>query len=77
MLVGNLVNIIDPQMVIIGGGVAEALGEKYVEAIRPVAYQYFINERGSGDVQIVSAMLGDNAALLGAAVHARRQLNGG
>jgi glucokinase len=77
VLVGNLVNIIDPQMVIIGGGVAEALGEKYVEPIRPVAYQYFINKRGAGDVQIVSAMLGDNAALLGAAVHARRQLNGG
>jgi len=77
VLVGNLVNIIDPQMVIIGGGVAEALGEKYVESIRPVAYQYFINKRGSGDVQIVSAMLGDNAALLGAAVHARRQLGAG
>ena len=46
LLVGNLVNLIDPQMVILGGGVVEALGEKYVEAIRPVAYQYFINKRG-------------------------------
>jgi glucokinase len=75
VLVGNLVNIIDPQMVIIGGGVAEALGEAYVQPIRPVAYQYSINKRGAGEVQIVSAKLGDHAALLGAAVHARQQLN--
>ncbi len=74
VLVGNLVNIIDPEMVIIGGGVAEALGESYLNLIRPVAYQYFINKRGAGDVKIVPAKLGDNAVLLGAAVYARRQL---
>lgn len=75
VLVGNLVNIIDPQMVIIGGGVAEALGAAYLDPIRPVAYQYFINKRGAEDVAIVPAKLGDNAALLGAAVYARRRLN--
>lgn len=74
VLVGNLVNIIDPQMVIIGGGVAEALGVAYLDPIRPVAYQYFINKRGAQDVAIVPAKLGDNAALLGAAVYARQRL---
>ena len=47
VLVGNLVNIIDPQMVIIGGGVTEALGDAYLDPIRPVAYQYFINKRSA------------------------------
>ncbi|MDQ1301059.1 MAG: hypothetical protein QG637_980 [Chloroflexota bacterium] len=75
VLVGNLVNIIDPQMVIIGGGVTEALGDAYLDPIRPVAYQYFINKRGAQEVAIVPAKLGDHAALLGAAVYARQQLN--
>jgi glucokinase len=76
VLVGNLVNIIDPQMVIIGGGVTEALGDAYLDPIRPVAYQYFINKRGAQEVAIVPARLGDHAALLGAAVYARQRLNG-
>lgn len=75
VLVGNLVNIIDPQMVIIGGGVTEALGDAYLDPIRPVAYQYFINKRGAQEVAIVPAKLGDHAALLGAAVYARQRLN--
>lgn len=74
ILVANVVNIIDPEMVIIGGGVAEALGKAYIEPIRPVAYQYFINKRGAEDVAIVPARLGDHAALLGAAVYARQRL---
>jgi glucokinase len=75
VLVANLVNIIDPEMVIIGGGVTEALGEQYLEPVRPVAYQYFINKRDARNVKIVPAKLGDNAALLGAAVNARRRLD--
>jgi len=76
VLVGNLINIIDPQMVVIGGGVTEALGDAYLDPIRPVAYQYCINKRGARDVAIVPARLGDHAALLGAAVYARRRLAG-
>jgi glucokinase len=74
VLIANVVNILDPEMVIIGGGVTEALGNQYLDPIRPVAYQYFINKRGAQDVKIVAAELGDNAALLGAAVYARQQL---
>jgi hypothetical protein len=56
--------------------VAEALGKAYIEPIRPVAYQYFINKRGAEEVAIVPAKLGDHAALLGAAVYARQRLAG-
>jgi glucokinase len=64
-------------MVILGGGVVEALGEGFLEPIRRVAYQYFVNKRGAKDVKIVPARLGDNAAMLGAAVYARQRLGTG
>lgn len=72
--IASAVNFVDPEMVILGGGVVEAFGDEFLEPIRRVAYQNFINKRGARDVQIVPASLGDNAALLGAAVYARQRL---
>jgi len=74
LAVASLVNLLDPELIVLGGGVVEALGEKYLEPIRAVAYQYFINKRGAKDVKIVPAQLGDLAGLLGAATWARLQL---
>jgi glucokinase len=74
LAVASLVNLLDPEMIVLGGGVMEALGEKYLEPVRAVAYQYFINKRGARDVKIVPAKLGDLAGLLGAATWARQQL---
>ena len=74
LLTASVVNFIDPEMVVLGGGVVEALGDEFLTPIRRVAYQYFINQRGAKDVKIVPAKLGDNAGMLGAAVHARRKL---
>ena len=74
LLVASIVNFIDPEMVILGGGVVEALGDEYLTPVRRVAYQYFINQRKAHDVKIVPTKLGDNAGLLGAAVYARRRL---
>jgi len=70
----SVVNLVDPEVVVFGGGVTEALGEGFLEPIRRVAYQNFINKRGAEGVKIVLAQLGDNATLLGAAVLARRKL---
>jgi len=70
----SVVNLVDPEVVIFGGGVMEALGAGFLEPIRRVAYQNFINKRGAEQVKIVLAELGDRAALLGAAVLARRKL---
>ncbi len=75
LAVASLVNLLDPEMIVLGGGVIEALGETYLEPIRAVAYQYFINKRGARDVKIVPAKLGDLAGLLGAATWARLQLS--
>ncbi len=74
IFIGSIINFIDPSMIVIGGGVAEALGEDYVEPVRAVAYQYAMNGRDARSVPIVLAELGDNAALLGAAVYARQRL---
>ena len=74
LAIASLVNLLDPELIVLGGGVIEALGEKYLDPIRAVAYQYFINKRGAREVRIVPARLGDLAGLLGAATWARLQL---
>jgi len=74
IFIGSVFNFIDPDMIVIGGGVAEALGEAYVEPVRAVAYQYAMNRRDARTAPIVLAELGDNAVLLGAAVYARQRL---
>lgn len=75
VFIGSIINFVDPDMIVIGGGVAEAIGEAYVEPVRDVAYQYAMNRRDARDVKIVLAELGDHSALLGAAVYARQRLN--
>lgn len=72
--IASVVNFVDPEMVILGGGVIEAFDDDFLEPIRRVAYQNFINKRNAHNVKIVAASLGDNAALLGAAVYARQRL---
>jgi glucokinase len=74
LLISAIINLVDPEVIVMGGGVVEALGERYLEPIRPVAYQHCLNQMNIEDVKIVPAKLGDNAALLGAAVYARQKL---
>jgi glucokinase len=74
LAVASLVNFVDPEMVVLGGGVVEALGEKYLEPIRWTAYQNFLNKINARNVKIVPAKLGDQAGLLGAATWARYKL---
>jgi glucokinase len=67
----NLVNIFNPEMIIVGGGVAK-IGELLLEPARQV-----VRERAfklpAGAVRIVSAQLGEDAGVFGAAVFARSQ----
>lgn len=71
LLVGNLVNILDPEMIVFGGGVTEALGEPFLDPIRAVAQPCFLAQRDADKIRIVPATLGDYAVVLGAAVSAR------
>jgi glucokinase len=59
-----LANMLDPQMIVIGGGVAQA-GDYLLKPARE-AFQHRILDAASA-ASIVTAQLGDNAGMLGAA----------
>jgi glucokinase len=73
LLTASIVNFVDPEMVVFGGGVVEALGDKFLEPIRVTARQYYIKQTDADKVRIVAATLGDHAAVLGAAALACQQ----
>ena len=76
LLAGSLVNLLDPEVVVIGGGIAERLGERFVEPIRAHAYKHFLVQRDRDRVRIVATELKDLGAPLGAAFLARERLIG-
>jgi glucokinase len=71
--IGSLVNVLSPEIVVLGGGVVEAMGDDFVEridlAVRDVAFNFMTKE-----LQIVRATLGDDAGVIGAAMLAREAL---
>lgn len=73
VLAGNLVNLLDPEMIVIGGGVTERMGDKFVAPIRKVAQAHFINKTDANKVKIVPAALKDASGVVGAAVMARQR----
>jgi glucokinase len=68
LLTAAIVNMIDPEVVVFGGGVVEALDEELLAPIRVTARQYFIQQLDADKVRILPAELGDHAVALGAAV---------
>lgn len=68
----SLINALDPEMLIYGGGVFEALGEWMLAPVRSVARQYALNKTGIDKVKIVESKLGEKAGVVGAALMARR-----
>ncbi len=72
--IASIVNLLDPEVIVCGGGVIEALGEAFIAPIRPIAYQHFLQHRDAERVQILVSALGDNAGILGAAVLARQHV---
>ncbi len=74
--VANLVNLLSPQMVVLGGGVVEALGERLLKGVRKHARKYAL-DHAMQNVEIVPAALGDDAVILGCAALAQERLAGG
>ena len=70
--VGGMVNFLSPEVVVIGGGVAGALGESFLERIWEVAQRYTL-PRAAENVRCVAASLGDDSGLYGAAAYVRDQ----
>ena len=68
----SLINALDPEMLIYGGGVFEALGEWMLAPVRSTARQYALNKTRIEQLKIVESKLGEQAGVIGAALMARR-----
>src|SRR5579884_1888351 len=70
--VGSMLNLLSPEVVVIGGGVAGALGEPFLERIWEIAQRYTLPRVADG-VRYVPAALQDDAGIYGAAAFARNR----
>jgi glucokinase len=69
---GGLINALGPEIVVIGGGVAEALGNAWITLVRDSARRQALVDR-EGMIRIEPAALGDDAGIHGAALLARER----
>ena len=74
--IGSIVNFLNPEMIVLGGGVVEALDDTFLDDIRAATEKYSLPNTLDG-VQIVRAELGDNSGILGAAALARQRSGAG
>jgi glucokinase len=68
----NLINMLNPEVVVLGGGVIEALEDEMMSVIVETARDYAMPGAMKG-VEIVASKLGDDAGITGGAVLARRE----
>ncbi len=71
--IGSLMNVLAPEVIVLGGGVVEAFEADFIERIDRTArsISFDINSK---DVKITRAELGDDAGVIGAAMLAREAL---
>ena len=70
--VSNLVNILGPDVVVLGGGVMEALADEMMSVITKTAKDHAMPGTMKG-VEIIPSKLGDSAGITGGAVLAKRE----
>ena len=70
--VANLMNVLNPEVVVLGGGIMEALEDQMLGIIVETAMDYAMPGTAKG-VKIIASKLGDDAGITGAAVLARRE----
>jgi glucokinase len=73
LLTANLVNTLDPQVIVFGGGIVERLGMDFVEPISHTARKYYLQQKNAEHIRIVPSALGDDAGPVGASVVASRK----
>ncbi|WP_162909418.1 ROK family protein [Aggregatilinea lenta] len=71
----SVVNAIDPECIVYGGGLIEACGDHLLPIISDTMYRFLIRPVEPDKLPVLPAALGDNAVLLGAAMLARASLN--
>jgi glucokinase len=71
--IGGIVNFLNPEVIVIGGGVTTALGDSFIERIWEIARRYTLPYAADG-VRCVMAALRDDAGIIGSAAFAQAQL---
>jgi glucokinase len=71
--VGNLINLFNPEVIVLGGGMIDALEDEMFSIITEVAHDYAMPGTDKG-LEIIPTKLGNDAGITGAAVLARQQL---
>lgn len=71
--VANVINLLSPEAVVLGGGLVEAMEQIYLEEVRRAVEEHAMPMLRK-DVRIVPAQLGDHAVVLGAARMAAARL---
>jgi glucokinase len=68
----NVINVLNPEVIVLGGGVIDALEDEMMAIIIETAHDSALTGVDKG-VQILASKLGDNAGIVGGAVLARRE----
>ena len=68
--IGSVINLLSPEVIVIGGGVTGALGESFTERIWDIAQRYAL-PGAAANMRCVTAALGDDSGIVGAAAYAR------
>jgi glucokinase len=70
--VANIINLLNPEVIVLGGGVMDALEDEMLAIIIETAHDYAMNGTTDG-IEIIASRLGDEAGITGGAVLARRE----
>ena len=68
----SVVNALDPECIVYGGGLIEACGRFMLPIIRSTTYRYLIRPVAPENLPILEAALGDNAVVIGCAMLANQ-----
>ncbi len=74
--VANYISIFGPDLIVIGGGIFEALGKELLPKVRESARQRTFPEASFKDTKISLTQLGDYAVGLGTVAYAKSRLDG-
>ncbi len=70
--VANVINLLNPEVVVLGGGVMDQLADEMLAIIVETAKDYALPGTMKG-IEIIASQLGDDAGITGAAVLAKRE----
>ncbi|QEL19390.1 ROK family protein [Limnoglobus roseus] len=73
--IASVVNLLSPEVVVIGGGVTQALGDSFIERIWELAQKSILPDAARG-MKCVPAALGDDSGIIGCAAYAKSKLGG-